>query len=567
MNGTGEIHGHYNVGLVALSVAIAVVAAYASLDQARRASQTDGWKRLLWLASGGLTMGVGIWSMHFVGMLSFVMPVAVTYQPTLVALSLVAAVGGASISLGVVTRPQVARGGLLFGGAFMGVAVASMHYLGMDSMRMAAVIHWNVLLVVLSVLIGFASSVFALWLVVRISAEARGLSFGYHLLAAVLLGLGVSGLHYVGMAASTFYAVDRAMTASSFSTTSLITVLGCGGGLAFLALLGVLVVDQRRAELAIDLALVAGLSRELGRGSDVRTGACDAARRLMAADHVALLELDDGVLRVSASCGENLETASLMADSDHALSILRSAQRTFVSGSPDGEPGNGPRRSETSGSALYEPLILDGRPTGLLAVYWNRRVRRLSERTATLLGMLAVDAAVAMDRHDLMDRLEHLARRDDLTDLANRRVLSEELERTLAAALRSRRPVSAIMLDFDHFKRYNDSRGHQAGDLLLVSAAAAWRKLVRVTDTLARYGGDEFAVVLPDCTQERAVAMADRLRKAVPADASCSAGVATWDFMEPPDGLLDRADQALYRAKQGGRRQTGFVAVADHPTG
>jgi diguanylate cyclase (GGDEF)-like protein len=93
-----------------------------------------------------------------------------------------------------------------------------------------------------------------------------------------------------------------------------------------------------------------------------------------------------------------------------------------------------------------------------------------------------------------------------------------------------------------------------------MSAAAAWTGLVRATDTIARMGGDEFAVVLPECPQERAIHTANQLREAVPADGGgCSAGVATWDFTETPGHLLHRADQALYVAKGGGGQRTGVA--------
>lgn len=553
---SGQIHGHYNAGLVGLSVAIAIVAAFAALDQARRASQNTGLKRGAWLAGGGVTMALGIWSMHFVGMLAFEMPMPVQYQGGLVALSLIAAVVGASIALAVVTRPHVSRIGLVIGAAFMGVAVSSMHYLGMESMRMAATIHWNGWLVTLSVLIGFGASFVALWLVVHVSTATTGLRLGYHVLAAIGLGIGIAGLHYTAMQAATFYGTGSMGPGSSFSTSGLITLLGIVGGVVFIALLGVTVLDQRRADLALDLALVAGLARDLGRGSDVRGGVCEAARRLTGADHVVILETDDTqALRISASCGLEGDQARGSAASAEEHEILKNGQRRFIAGLGAGNEtaaaGGG-----AAGSTLYEPLLLDGVPMALLAVRWNRRVRSLPERTKTLLSMLAADAAVVMDRHNLIHKLEHLARRDDLTGVANRRLLSEELDRGLALAARSLKPVSVIMLDLDNFKPYNDTKGHQAGDRLLMSVSAAWSALVRSTDTIARYGGDEFAVVLPDCPAERATQTAELLRTAVPSDVSCSAGVATWDFSESPEHLLDRADQALYQAKEAGRHQT-----------
>ncbi len=112
------------------------------------------------------------------------------------------------------------------------------------------------------------------------------------------------------------------------------------------------------------------------------------------------------------------------------------------------------------------------------------------------------------------------------------------------------------MFDLDHFKAYNDSRGHPAGDRLLTEVAAAWQGCLRATDSLARYGGEEFALIAPGCTEGDAVALVDRLRGSVTDGQTCSAGVAFWDRSETPAELLARADAALYEAKVGGRDRT-----------
>jgi diguanylate cyclase (GGDEF)-like protein len=109
------------------------------------------------------------------------------------------------------------------------------------------------------------------------------------------------------------------------------------------------------------------------------------------------------------------------------------------------------------------------------------------------------------------------------------------------------------MLDLDHFKAYNDQLGHGAGDLLLQRTARAWRHELRTSDLLARWGGEEFVAVLPDCSLAEAAVVAERLRAAVPGGATCSAGVACRAPVEPRDGLLRRADRALYAAKGEGR--------------
>jgi diguanylate cyclase (GGDEF)-like protein/PAS domain S-box-containing protein len=160
---------------------------------------------------------------------------------------------------------------------------------------------------------------------------------------------------------------------------------------------------------------------------------------------------------------------------------------------------------------------------------------------------------LAREREELLGRVEAMARTDELTGLPNRRAWDEELRRELARAARSGNPVCVVIMDLDHFKRFNDERGHQAGDALLSEAAIAWRVRLRVTDTIARYGGEEFAALLPDCPPGEVVQIVDRLRSATPEGQTCSAGVAYWDGEESPEELVGRADAALYEAKRAGR--------------
>src|SRR5215203_2114054 len=128
--------------------------------------------------------------------------------------------------------------------------------------------------------------------------------------------------------------------------------------------------------------------------------------------------------------------------------------------------------------------------------------------------------------------LARLARTDPLTGLANRRGWDEQLSRELARAQRSAAALSIALLDLDDFKSFNDAHGHQAGDRLLVEAAAAWRGQLREVDVLCRWGGDEFAVLLPDCSASEAVEVIARLGPATPSLRSCAAGVAAWDGRE-----------------------------------
>jgi diguanylate cyclase (GGDEF)-like protein len=157
---------------------------------------------------------------------------------------------------------------------------------------------------------------------------------------------------------------------------------------------------------------------------------------------------------------------------------------------------------------------------------------------------------------ELLERMSRLAQQDGLTGIANRRTLDESVPVEFARARRSGQPLTLVMIDFDHFKRYNDKRGHAAGDALLRAAAQAWTKQLRPTDLLARYGGEEFTLVLPACSADQAAQLVDRMRPLLPDRQTFSAGIATWDGDESTLELVQRADRSLSQAKKGGRNRT-----------
>jgi diguanylate cyclase (GGDEF)-like protein len=187
------------------------------------------------------------------------------------------------------------------------------------------------------------------------------------------------------------------------------------------------------------------------------------------------------------------------------------------------------------------------------------------ERTAVsewlFVASIVVASGVAVGR--LSAEVRNLALRDSLTGLGNRRAWEEALPRQLALAARNRKPLCVAVIDVDGFKDLNDRNGHVAGDRVLTEAATAWAREIRASDVLTRYGGDEFALLLPDCTIDRAMEIVGRL-ELVCRGVSFSTGVARWDGIEDIESLICRADDALYLAKsQGGGRSvlaTGKVA-------
>ena len=170
---------------------------------------------------------------------------------------------------------------------------------------------------------------------------------------------------------------------------------------------------------------------------------------------------------------------------------------------------------------------------------------------ATVAALLAHEAAAAIDRADAMEHLADAAQTDALTGLPNRRAWDTHLQRAVA----EHQQWAIAILDFDHFKEYNDTYGHPAGDRLLKETATGWRERMRNGDLLARLGGEEFGLLLLDCDPTSAEEVTERLRSYVPRGRTCSAGIAHRQPGETPEQVTARADAALYRAKADGRRR------------
>ncbi len=160
---------------------------------------------------------------------------------------------------------------------------------------------------------------------------------------------------------------------------------------------------------------------------------------------------------------------------------------------------------------------------------------------------------IESERENLLTEVAALARSDALTGLPNRRALDEQLPREMARARRADSGLCLAIIDLDRFKHFNDENGHLAGDAMLRECAIAWDSQLRGADTIVRFGGEEFLVVIPDAGIEEAAELVERLRAVTPDEQTCSAGLAGWDFSESADELIDRADSALYRAKAAGR--------------
>jgi diguanylate cyclase (GGDEF)-like protein len=220
-------------------------------------------------------------------------------------------------------------------------------------------------------------------------------------------------------------------------------------------------------------------------------------------------------------------------------------------------------------SWLTVPVMLRGEQHGVLLA--GTSARRYAEADVDIATALAVQGAVAMENALLFQQVQELATHDGLTGLFNRRHFFELAERSMNLSRRYDRPLAAAMTDIDHFKEVNDTHGHAVGDEVIREVAHRLMTVLRAADILCRYGGEEFAVLLPETGAAEVPAVAVRLHRAVterpvqtaagPLRITVSVGVAALLPEESLETLLKKADEALYTAKRAGRDRIAVAAT------
>nr|WP_208409155.1 bifunctional diguanylate cyclase/phosphodiesterase [Xanthomonas sp. CFBP 8151] len=267
--------------MVMLSLVVAVLAAYTALHLAARVTASRGRGAVAWLMGGAVAMGIGIWSMHFVGMLAFRLPIPLGYDPALTTYSMLAAILASAFALWLTSRADLPWPRLGLGAVLMGLGIALMHYMGMSALRMSPAITYDPLLFALSLAIAIGASAAALWIAFRLRHDGR--CYGLRLIAAVIMGLAIVGMHYTGMAAAQFAPGSRCGAAA-----------GAQLPLPWLAAAVVLVT----LALLVLALVISVLSRRFQQRTDVlsRSLAQANAELVLAALHDPLTRLPNRVL-------------------------------------------------------------------------------------------------------------------------------------------------------------------------------------------------------------------------------------------------------------------------------
>jgi diguanylate cyclase (GGDEF)-like protein len=332
-------------------------------------------------------------------------------------------------------------------------------------------------------------------------------------------------------------------------------------------------LSSRERELARSRAEVGRLLEAERRRSTLLEALHRATRAILSVDELDAL-LDEILASGMAAIPSVDRGFVLLGDAVGGTRTLRAA-RGFDAPGPDLDPYQpiiAPRDGEdeaaprvvglADGSSAIVGALRSPASSGALVLVAGPG-RTPSGDDAELLESFSAVASLAIRNGELLAEVRTLAVTDPMTGALNRRGFYARAQQELARAARYGRPLSLVMVDADHFKRVNDTHGHDAGDRVLVAIVAACRRGMRATDAVARLGGEEFCLLLPETPSEGAVVLAGRMRAGIAAlrfpvpdgefGVTASFGVAEHVQGDTIEGLLRLADEALYRAKEEGR--------------
>lgn len=539
--------GTYDMYLVGLSYIIASFASYVALDMSAHLRRpTTPLSRVMWLISGAFVMGLGIWSMHFVGMLAFIMPMPMAYDLFWTGLSLTIAIITAAIAFMLFSTKQPKLKHYLISGGVLGAAIATMHYTGMAGMD-GVIIHYRPGLFSLSILIAVVASIAALWLAVGSDKGTMVQRFRWKFISSLIMGLAITGMHYTGMLAAVFTHSNTVGRTIPLDPTMLsISITAAVIGITCIAL--VLSISKHLIEekLKVKNDFLEAILNNMQGG----VIACDGEGNLTIFNHT-VEQLYGGIISAKMSLNEWVEYFPLFkADSSTKLKLTENPLYKALEGEEirDVEVILKDQKGEK------HTLLIEGQPLrgaedknlGAVIIFNDISERKLNE-----------------------DKLKYQATHDVLTGLPNRLLLLDRLHQAIVTAKRENLKVTVIFIDLDFFKIINDALGHSIGDELLKIVATRFKSLLRASDTLARIGGDEFVIVIPD--QENINAVPNLLERILhhisqpytinqhELNVTCSMGFAVFpDNGGDAEALLKNADNAMYQAKEKGKNTFQF---------
>jgi diguanylate cyclase len=525
---------------VILSYLIAVAASFSALNLAARVSTSKGKHQLLWLIFGATTMGLGIWSMHFVGMLALTFPIKVLYSMEYVILSVILAIFVSSIALFTVTKSNLHARQLGIAGILMAAGISGMHYVGMAAMIIE--ITYDMWIVILSIIIAATASAAALWLLFYFRRDQSKYAYLYKLGSSLIMGAAIAGMHYTGMVAAHFYVTELPTTEIETQiepeTLAYIIVL------ATFLLIGItlfgLFINKRLSQKDTVIQENESWYRSLYKNNEygiisLDTGGC-------------IIKMNPAVTKIGGLREEEFINQHVSKIRMHIVEEKRDITKDSFAESFQPIRNNfettilHPNGNRVELSVLNVPVEIEGEVVGNHII-----VKDITEENR------------------VKDKIRYLAYHDELTDLPNRRKFNQVLHQSIEKSTQDSSSFAVMVIDIDRFKMINDSLGHSYGDIFLQGVSD---RIVKSAEgfhaTIARMGGDEFTILCETGAERReAASLADKIIEALKQPFSLkdsefyiSASIGTAIF--PDHGtdavaLLKKADTAMYEVKKQGK--------------
>lgn len=312
---------------------------------------------------------------------------------------------------------------------------------------------------------------------------------------------------------------------------------------------------------------VSAAARSFNTADEPRSAIVSGLHLLTGAHEIVLLEpgrtSGQDWIATAAGSSERRPRATLRGDTGVQVNeAFETGQLTYATSRPQTlverllrKPAPMLPDSATTWARLAIPLGAPGKLSAVAEARWLRPSRLPTSFVLSSLSLLGVDAGRALERASLIEELDSQAHRDPVTGLPNRNAWEDIIAAAVAQADKSAEPLSVAIIDLDRFKAFNDLHGHLAGDELLRDAAVAWRAGLRPHDAIARWGGEEFALVLPGAGADEAEQVVSRLQPLTPGGQTFSAGIAQFRQGDKPDTVVGAADAAMYQAKASGRNR------------
>jgi diguanylate cyclase (GGDEF)-like protein/PAS domain S-box-containing protein len=513
--------------LVLLAGTICWLASAVAISLFHRARTSQGRTRTIWIGLDATVGGCGIWATHFVAMLAYDPGAGAGYSIPVTLLSLVFAVAIVAIGL-CIALSSARRSVVAIGGAVIGAGVAAMHYTGMLALELPAYIEWSPGIVLASVVFGSLFAALALLVAIRRDDSAHTVA------ATALLTVAIVSHHFTAMGAVTLIPDPTLGTDGLSISPAALSFLTSVAAFAILGISLLAAMLDRRAKGELHQQKVL-LDTALGNMSQ---GLC-------------MFDAEGRILLYNERYAEMMGRTGLPLEGKSLLDVLREQKAL---NRWDGDPDQ-----------FVATMIAEAKAGNSVTKVVSRNARsiRVVDQPMKGGGWVATFEDIT-EWQQAQEQISHMARHDALTNLPNRTLFREQLEKGLRLAKRSDQ-LAVLCLDLDHFKDINDSLGHPVGDALLKEVARRLGECITENDTVARLGGDEFAIVqfCSDCEPSAVALLASHVVEKVAAPYEIAGhqlviGVSVGISLAPEDGknpdeLLKKADLALYRAKEDGR--------------